>query len=175
MRCQAHPHHFATLRGAFYYDGTLRAAIRAFKYGSQRALANEFAEAMRPLKGALVPPGGEIRLVAVPLHPERERTRGYNQAYLLAEALAAVWELPLLPREALWRTRHTPAQVGQNYAARQANVEQAFAASHAAVTGYDILVIDDVCTTGATIDACADALLSAGARSVSGATLARAV
>jgi len=112
-------------------------------------------------------------LVPVPLHPARERRRGHNQARLLAAEMAPRLGLPMV--EGLARLRNTPAQVGLSRAQRLVNVRGAFCATDAAVTDKCVLLIDDVCTTGATLGACADALRRAGARSVWALTLARAV
>jgi ComF family protein len=106
----------------------------------------------------------------VPLHAERLRERGYNQAELLARAFCRQVGLPLRPRW-LQRQRLTHSQVGLSAQERQANVAEAFSAS-AAVRGKSILVIDDVYTTGATLNACATAALAAGAANVVALALA---
>jgi ComF family protein len=113
-------------------------------------------------------------LCAVPLHPARLAERGYNQSELLAAELARCWSLPRLSSSALIRTRETDSQVGLDLPARQANVAGAFTASPRWVEGQDVLLVDDVCTTGATLNACAQALREAGAVTVSAVTLARA-
>jgi ComF family protein len=107
----------------------------------------------------------------VPLHTDRERARGYNQALLIAHALGIrrnwpVWE------DALVRTRATQSQTELDAAGRRLNVQDAFAAS-ARVHGAHVLLIDDVCTTGATMDACGAALYARGAKSVWGLAIAR--
>jgi ComF family protein len=112
-------------------------------------------------------------LVPVPLHRARERQRGYNQSRLLAREMSASLDWPVV--EALARLRNTPAQVGLNRAQRLANVRDAFCVTDASVAGRRVLLIDDVCTTGATLGACSQALRRAGARSVWALTLARAV
>jgi ComF family protein len=114
-------------------------------------------------------------LCAVPLYADREKMRGYNQSDLLAEHLSKSWQIDLLPRGTLTRSRDTAAQVGKKYAERQLNVCGAFSALPEAVAGRAILLVDDVCTTGATLNACAEALLHAGAITVKAVTLARAV
>ncbi len=115
------------------------------------------------------------RLVPVPLHSQRLRERGYNQAALLARAVGDVLGVPALPT-ALVRSRQTRSQVELGAQERRENVRGAFAVPPAAVAtirGQAITLIDDVCTTGATLEACAAALRQAGARSVWGLTLGR--
>ena len=107
------------------------------------------------------------------MHPERLKARGFNHAQLLADGVAARWSVDSLPETALQRTRHTPRQVGQAYADRLANVSGCFWADPSEVSGKTVAVVDDVCTTGATLSACAQALLDAGAHTVYGITLAR--
>jgi ComF family protein len=112
----------------------------------------------------------------VPLHPHRKAERGYNQAFLVAQNLTDFWRLDvLLPEEALTRLRDTVSQVGLDYADRQTNVGGAFCADPNWVRQRRVVLVDDVCTTGATLDACAIALRSAGATAVRAVTLARAV
>lgn len=111
-------------------------------------------------------------LVAVPLHRARLSRRGYNQSELLARALGAQIHLPLI-EGGLFRVRNTPPQVEQNGAARLANLSGAFSGERVRLEGVKILLIDDVLTTGATLNACAHAALDAGAASVEALTLAR--
>jgi ComF family protein len=109
-------------------------------------------------------------VIPVPLHAERRRQRGYNQAELLARAFCQQVRLPLEPTW-LERTRLTHSQVGLHRHARQANVANAFCAT-SVVRNKRILLIDDVSTTGATLNACATAALMAGARAVYAMALA---
>jgi ComF family protein len=171
-RCSRQPPAFSSVRSAFHYEGTIRKAIWAFKYNRRPALAEPLAEAMA---AALPPPGPESALLCpVPLHSERRRERGFNQAALLARGLGARWGMTVVDDGALRRVRATPQQVELDYAGRQLNVQGAFAAQPSLVANRDIVLVDDVCTTGATLDACAKALLAQGARSASAVTLARA-
>ena len=107
----------------------------------------------------------------VPLHPTRRRERGYNQSELLATAVATRLQRPL--NLSLARIRPTPPQVGQGADARRANVAGAFAWQGEALDGRRVLLIDDVCTTGATLEACAHALRPHAPAAVLGLTLAR--
>jgi ComF family protein len=112
--------------------------------------------------------------VAVPLHPAREATRGYNQARLLVEPLADAWGIQVLD-DAVRRVRDTQPQMSLNAKERQKNVHAAFLGEAGQVSGLDLLLVDDVRTTGATLAACALALAEAGAKSVRVLTLANAV
>jgi competence protein ComFC len=111
-------------------------------------------------------------LIPVPLHPSRERDRGYNQSELLARQLARRVNVPV-SSQGLRRTRATAVQMTLNAAERRQNVAGAFECVAACVRGARVVIIDDVGTTGATLDACAQAVLQAGAVSVMGLTLAR--
>lgn len=115
-------------------------------------------------------------LVPMPLHADRQRERGYNQAQLLAEVCAKYVNVPV-NTEIVLRHRATVAQAGLKASERQQNVAGAFLCSPAfasgALLGRDIMLIDDVCTTGATLEACAAPLFAAGARTVWGLVLAR--
>jgi ComF family protein len=112
-------------------------------------------------------------IIPVPLHPQRLRERGYNQSGLLARELGRVSGLPVWEGSIL-RLRNTPAQVKAASADdRRSNVRGAFSCNDEKVRGKRVLVLDDVCTTGATLDSCAVALKAAGASSVWGLVLAR--
>jgi ComF family protein len=109
-------------------------------------------------------------IVPVPMHTTRLRERGYNQAQLLGEHAAQQLAIPCVP-EAVQRLRHTQSQVNLNAQERQANMQDAFEANPQLVSGQTILLIDDVYTTGATLAACAQTALDAGATAVYGLTV----
>jgi ComF family protein len=111
-------------------------------------------------------------VIPVPLHPSRQKERGFNQAGLLASVLAERARLPLNDGH-LTRTRATPPQVGLGAEERKVNVQDAFIWEGNGLEGVRVLLIDDVCTTGATLEACAVALQAGGARLVWALTLAR--
>jgi ComF family protein len=112
-------------------------------------------------------------VVPVPLSRDRLRQRGYNQAGLIASALAKLLDLPYSDK-ALQRIRETKSQVGLNSTARMQNVQGAFQADGTIVKDETILVVDDLFTTGATLSACALSLLESGANEVYGLTVGRA-
>jgi ComF family protein len=166
--CLAAPPAFDAVRAAALFGGPLADAVHALKYGSRPALA-------RPLGvwlagRARLPAGAAV--VAVPLARGRRVARGYDQAALLADALARAAGAPRL-RAALRRVRETAPQVGRTRAERARNVRGVFSA-RPSVAGRDLVLVDDVVTTGATADAAAAALRRAGARSVTVVALARA-
>jgi ComF family protein len=161
------------LRSFGAYDSELRALIVLLKYGGVRPLA-------RPLGGWLSQVAHQNpelvavdALVPVPLYPRRQRARGYNQAELLARELSRWVSLPV---EAAWlsRIKDTPSQTGLTPLQREENVRGAFACPHK-LPESRILLVDDVCTTGATLNACARALKRAGADRVNAVTVARVV
>jgi ComF family protein len=152
------------------YEGALREIIHAFKYGARRSLAKPLARLMRPL--AMFE--GIDAVVPVPLHRTRKRTRGFNQSKDLAKALKL--EAPVL--NALRRVRATRPQTDLPAAQRHRNVRDAFALSalrKPLPRDACVLLVDDVCTTGATLEACARVLKAAGARQVRALTVARVV
>jgi ComF family protein len=154
------------------FEGAVRTALHAFKYEGLTRLADPLGAL---LCEALAGLGGRVDVVtAVPLHASRLQERGYNQAALLAHYVAAARHWTFAP-DALRRIRPTASQVNLNAQERRANVEAAFAAEPAVFKGKEVLVIDDVLTTGSTLLACADALRAAGATHVYGATVAGAV
>ena len=169
--CQAAEPAYDGLRSAFVNQGTARALVHALKYRQARVLAEPIAALMAE---AARRHGLEVDvLIPVPLSGLRGRVRGYNQAEVLAQALGRELDLPVLPR-ALTRRRHTSPQArAPDAEARRRNVAGAFACRERDVAGRDVLLLDDVTTTGATLADCARALKEAGARAVWGLTFAR--
>jgi len=153
------------VRSAGLHGGPLRTAIHRFKYRQERALATELGSLVAMLVAEDLARGIRIdALVPVALHPERARWRGYDQAALLADAIAARTGLPSVP--ALHRIRQAAPQVDLDRAARQRNVDGAFVSTAGALRGGSVALIDDVTTTGATLRSAARALRSAGARTI---------
>jgi ComF family protein len=161
------------LRACAFHSSPLREAIHDFKYRDLTALAAPLgrlmAGAWTALDGGWLPHG----VVAVPLHPHRQRQRGYNQSALLAGELAAALELPLWDG-ILRRVKATVPQVDLDVEERKINVQDAFRCQPGSLAGRSVLLVDDVCTTGATLASACQALKEAGASSVLAYTLARA-
>lgn len=145
------------------YVGALRLAVHELKYRGQRRAARGLALRLLEEPAVRSVLHEATVLVPVPLHPRRLAERGFNQAALLARAVAEAWGVPV--REDLRRERDTPPQTGRSAAARRSNVARAFAAVHP-FHGDVVVLVDDVVTTGATARACARALLAAGAHEV---------
>jgi ComF family protein len=136
---------------------------------------------------ALAQPLAELMIVAwpkwehnfdlvlpIPLHADRKRERGYNQSELLVNALQDQIGWPG-DSSALWRTKPTQPQIGLSVSERRANVKDAFEADRTIVKGKKILLVDDVCTTGATLSEAAQVLLKEGSESITAYCLTRAV
>jgi ComF family protein len=168
-RCRRRPPFVARAAAVGAYDGALRAIVHAIKYEGRRSLARPLAALIRERCRAVLD-GADI-VVPVPLHPSRRRSRGFNQALDLARHLG-----PPTVR-VLTRTRATPSQTGLPAAQRHRNMRDAFAPAWRApsLAGTTVVLVDDVSTTGATIDACARILTQMGAREVRAVTAARVV
>jgi len=149
----------------------LRSAVHALKFEGRPHLAQSLAQRLAALWRAQSLDFDCI--VAVPLHPSRQRERGYNQSELLAHALAESLGIPFM-RGALRRMRATRQQALLSQAERSANVAGAFLADRPLLAGRRVLIMDDVFTTGATLAAVASTCCSAGAAAVAAMTVARA-
>jgi ComF family protein len=155
------------------YEGELRAIVHAFKYEGRRSIGVTLGGLLRSASSDLL---SDVRaVVPVPLHPWRRLARGFNQA----EDLSRLLGLPVV--HALWRVRSTAPQTGLTAAGRRRNVRGAFRLSPllrskalASIAGQRIVLVDDVWTTGATLNECARVLKDAGATEVRALTVARA-
>ena len=161
------------IRSPFRFDGVMRQAIHQLKYRNLRALAEPLAKLLNDYL-ATYPIPGEV-LVPVPLHQKRLRERGYNQSSLLAKELGKLTNLPVVG-DCLIRQRHAPPQArSSTVEERRSNVAGAFVCRNHRLQDKQVLLIDDVSTSGATLDACAAALKAADATSVWGLVLAREI
>lgn len=164
--CAGWPAGLGPVRSAVFLDARVRPLVHRFKYQGWPRLAEAFATRMVPLLSGVT----DTDLVPIPLSARRERSRGYNQAEVLARALGTLTGLPVRP-DRLRRTRETPTQTRLAPEARLANLAEAF---HAPPEERGVILVDDVFTTGATLVSAAGALLDAGASRVLAITFARA-
>ena len=158
---------------AFAYEGALRRALAGLKYGSAARVAGPLAARAAVRLAELATVAGSAQLVPVPIHPERLRERGYNQAALLAARLGRACRLPTA--DLLVRRRATTRQHRLDRAARLRNLRDAFAVRADARAPPVVIVVDDILTTSATLEACAAVLRDAGAARVFGFAVAREV
>lgn len=165
--CERHAPLYRHAVAAGAYTGVVREALHALKYRGQRAAAGPLAERVARSPNF---PAGDWLVVPVPLTAKRRRERGFNQAALLGRAIARLRRLPYA--DALARTVETTPQHGLSRDARQRNLAGAFACRKP-VSGRRVLLVDDVLTTGATVDAAAEVLLAAGAVEVAIAVVGR--
>lgn len=167
VHCLTVPASVERARAIGPYAGPLRDILHALKYDGRRSLAVPLANRMRVAGADLLAQVDAV--VPVPLHPRRRRERGFNQAADLAHHLG----LPVV--EALVRRKSTPSQTTLHAAERQDNMRGAFGATKRVqpLHGASIVLVDDVRTTGATLDACAQVLKEAGVRAVFALTAAR--
>lgn len=173
--CRNRTYRFATARSLWFYKGALVRTILLLKFERMEPLGGWFAEALASQVRREEWVGDVNLVVPVPLHRQRERERGYNQADLIAKPLAKQLKLPY-KAVLLMRTKPRPDKHILSLEERWESVRGAFATRPGGqVDKKRVLLVDDVMTTGATLDACARALRDAGAQAVYGVTLARAV
>jgi predicted amidophosphoribosyltransferase len=170
--CRTRLKALSRLRSAVAYEGPIELAVQRFKYEGWRRLAGPLAVLLA--ERLMVEGLAGAWTLAVPLHPDRLRQRGFNQAELLARELRTRLALSR-PPGALVRIRPTPPQVGHDRLWRKENVRGAFAWKGANLGGQPVLVVDDVATTGATLEACAVALRESGSGPVTGVSVARVI
>jgi competence protein ComFC len=161
------------IRYPFRFDEVVRKAIHELKYRDLKAISPCLAELLADYLMRNPLPGEA--LVSVPLHPRRLRERGYNQSGLLSRELGKRIGLPVI-EDCLIRVKQAQPQVrAVDVEERRRNVADAFSCRDERVSGKQIILIDDVCTSGATLESCAAALKGSGAKSVWGLTLAREI
>ena len=171
-RCRISEIFYSELRSWALFEGPLQKAIHQLKYKRDLGLGEKLA---RPLCDLLRKNQWNVDLVtAVPLDNVKQRERGFNQSLYLARPLAFEANLPIIPA-AIKRVKITKSQVGLSAEERRINVADAFLADRRLVGGKSILIIDDVVTTGSTINSCAAALVKSDSAKVYCLTLARSI
>lgn len=170
--CAEKNHNFSAIASWAEYTDPLRSAIHAFKYKNDLGLGDLFACYLVDLLKQKKYQFNVI--VPVPLSNSRRRKRGFNQSLLLARPISLYFHIPLAVN-ALRRIKETDSQVHLNAMERETNMEGAFCGNPATLKGKDVLLVDDIITTGATMNHCASSLLTAGARSVYGISLAKTI
>jgi ComF family protein len=158
---------------AFAYEGPLRRALAGLKYGSAAKVATPLAHRAATSLAMLTALAADAALVPVPVHEQRMRQRGYNQAALLAAALGRRLRVPVA--DLLERRRATTQQHRLDRAARLRNLRDAFAVHGHTRPPPAVILVDDILTTSATLEACAGVLRTAGATRVLGFAVAREV
>jgi len=171
-KCDLNPPAYRMMRSWAVFDSPLQNGLHSMKYrrniGLGESIAIQMADFVRSLKWQI-----EI-MMPVPLGKNRLKERGYNQVGLVARPLAYRLGLKYEP-DALWKMRETRSQVGLTVSQRHENVQDAYQADPRIVKQKSILIMDDVATTGSTIAACTEALLSADAQEIYVLTIARAL
>lgn len=168
--CLSAPPTIDGIRSLLLHQGIARDIVHYLKYKNLKALARPLAELMAEYLESNPLPVDV--LLATPMHSRRMRVRGYNQAELLARELSLLVHIPT-DEGLLTRSRNTPSQVSLGAEARRNNVNGAFQCGSNVFEKKSVLIIDDVCTTGATLNACAIVLKEAGAASVWALTISR--
>jgi ComF family protein len=164
---------YDSARAVGIYDGTLKQAIHLFKYSSRPLLAAPLGDVLARQGRELLDTGFDV-IMPVPLHARRIRQRGFNQSLALARRVGRLWGVAVAA-EGLARTRWTDPQTMLPERQRLRNVRDAFSCSRTAAAGKTVLLVDDVYTSGSTVNECARVLRRNGARRVDVLTLARTI
>ncbi len=173
--CLKNPPSFDVARAGFLYEGHCRELIHAFKYQNKIHLRRPLALLVLESLSEFIVSHRPDLVLPVPLHKRRLRRRGFNQAVLLGELLAREFHLPF-ERRALQRVRWTEPQISLSADERRENVKGAFSVTDCVVVaGKRVMIVDDVLTTGSTVEECSRMLKRAGATEVMVVTVARAV
>jgi ComF family protein len=168
-RCLARPPNYDSTLAVYRYDFPLDKLVQSFKYGHRLALGAYFG---RQLAASSMPIVADV-IIPLPLHPERLCERGFNQALELARPVSKAWQVPI-DATSCKRSRNTPAQADLPWGERVKNIRGAFHCS-ADFSGKRIILVDDVMTTGSSLDECARTLKLHGAAVVSLLVVARAL
>lgn len=173
--CREHPPRFEAARSAAHFEGPIRTLVHALKYRRGDFVVPDLVDLLEACHSRHYAAEPIDVICPVPMHPVKQRRRGYNQAGLLAAELGKRLELPVLA-DAIVRVRNTPTQTHLNAAERRVNMSQAFAENPVLegwLVGRTVLLVDDVMTTGSTLSEAAAALHAAGAARVLALTIAR--
>lgn len=165
LDCTRHPKSFEEGRALFHYNEAARDSVTAIKYKNRREYLDFYSEAMARRYGALVERWRPEVLVPVPVHPSRRRQRGFNQAEELAVRLGRLLDIPVESR-LLVRSKRTAAQYGLSAAERLRNLQRAFSICPGVRIPESVVLVDDIYTTGSTVEACTRVLKAAGVRRV---------
>ena len=168
--CRRRRRSFRRNVAAFGYNEAARESVARFKYRGRQSYALVYAEELWALRKEEIVSFRADALVPVPIHRDRLIRRGYNQAELLAEELSRLSGIPLR-RDVLFRTKRTKAQKALGPEARIRNLSDAFSVKGSVKDLKTVILVDDIFTTGATLEACTRALFAAGVRTVYGVTL----
>ncbi len=163
--CEEGRHVFDRGRSAFLYDGELKESIYRFKYGGRREYADHYAEAMAQELGDWIKSLSPEALIPIPLHKSRLKKRGYDQAKLIALRLGKLLDIPVWC-DVLIRPNKTEVQKGLGAGERQNNLKKALKINSDVVKLKNVMLVDDIYTTGSTMDAAASCLRGAGAERV---------
>lgn len=163
--CQKRKHLYSQGKAVFVYEGAIRNSIYRFKYAGKREYASFYARAAAELCGGWLKSKNVEAIVPVPMFPRKQRLRGYNQAEVFAKALGRELQIPVDCR-LVRRVRNTVPQKELNEQERVQNVKNAFQSAANIVKYRQIVLVDDIYTTGSTMDALAEVLLTAGVKEV---------
>lgn len=163
--CGKVKHNFVQGKSLWIYETEIKRSIYRFKYQNKREYAGGYAEEIAKQYGEWIRKKKIQALVPVPLYKKKEKKRGYNQAQALAQELGGIWGLPVY-KDLLIRVRDTLPQKMLNDTERKNNLKKAFKTTENIVQLKHILLVDDIYTTGSTLDAAAEALLKAGAEEI---------
>ncbi|MDD4110308.1 MAG: ComF family protein [Clostridia bacterium] len=167
LHCQKHKRAFKMARAPFVYSGNIAVSVQNFKYNGKKYLANPFSKMMKKEYEKMEKEGMQVDLIVpVPLHKDRQKKRGFNQAELIAVELSNLINIPISHNN-LQRIKNTETQTNLSYKERQKNLDNAFVITDKTeFKDKNILLIDDVLTTGSTADHCATILKKAKAKNV---------
>lgn len=163
--CRTVPKSFKRGFPAFFYEGAIKTSLYDFKYKNQRDYAEFYRDSILRIYGREIRELEFDGIVPVPVHPRKRKKRGYNQAELLAKELGKHLEVPVYPRY-LERCVDTDPQKELNDKERMENLKNAFKIRQNEIKLEKILLVDDIYTSGSTIEACTRILLSAGTKAV---------